>query len=447
VRRQCGSGKARGRRQAGPEGLRAGVPAPASAGRGRRVAAVLLVLLVALAAALVAPVPAAWAAKKKSSSSKTSSKPAATRSPVLTGIRHWTGPESTRLVLDLSRPTRFTTVTDTVGLTVTLKLAGAVPSPSLTSLREVGDGAVRTIRVSETPAGIDVEIAVNEIPAAEPFSVDDGGGTSPRLVLDVPRPGRAARQAEQQRVVRELSGEQVRVVVIDPGHGGEHTGAIGPQHTIEKEVCLSIARKLAARLDREPGVRAFLTRDSDYNVALRERYHQAERLQADAFVSIHANSGRRRNGRGTEVYFLSLDSASDEQAKHLAELENAADMVGGVPPAEEDLVSILFDLKQNEVLHQSAILAEAVLDEITGARQLENRGVKQAPFAVLKSPTVPSILVETAFINHPAEAKLLRDPGFQEDLAGQMARGVLRYLADAPLVARSAPSDPPGGSR
>jgi len=298
---------------------------------------------------------------------------------------------------------------------------------------------VRAIRVAETPQGIEVVVAVVELPPAEAFSLDDGGEATPRLVLDVPRPGRAARQAEQQRVVRELSSTQVRVVVIDPGHGGDHPGAVGPKRTQEKDVVLAIGRQLAARLNREPGVRAFLTRDGDYNIALRDRYRHAERLQADAFVSIHANSGRRRTGRGTEVYFLSLDSASDEQAKALAELENAADMVGGVPPAEEDLVSILFDLKQNAAIRQSASLAEAVLDEIAGSRQLENRGVKQAPFAVLKSPLVPSILVETAFINHPEEAQLLRDPDFQEQIANQMARGVLRYLETAPMVVRNAP--------
>jgi N-acetylmuramoyl-L-alanine amidase len=439
VIRKRGTEAERGRRPAAGSGRRTGVPGRVHGGWGRRAVALLAVVL---AAALVAPAPGAGATKKKSSK-----KTAATRSSVLSGIRYWTGPESTRLVLELSRPTRFTTLTDTTGLTVKVLLAGAVPSPTLALAREIDDGAVRAVRVSETPDGVVVAIEVVEMPAAEPFSLDDSGGASPRLVLDVPRPGRDARQAEQQRVVRELSGSQVRVVVIDPGHGGDHPGAIGPQRTVEKEICLAIARKLAARLNRESGVRAFLTRDGDYNIALRDRYRKAERLQADAFVSIHANSGRRRTGRGTEVYFLSLASASDEQAKQLAELENAADMVGGVPPAEEDLVSILFDLKQNEVIRQSAILAEAVLDEITGARQLENRGVKQAPFAVLKSPVVPAILVETAFINHPEEARLLRDPDFQEGLANQMARGVLRYLETAPLVVRNAETGVAGERR
>jgi N-acetylmuramoyl-L-alanine amidase len=226
------------------------------------------------------------------------------------------------------------------------------------------------------------------------------------------------------------------VIVIDPGHGGDQVGAVGPKRTIEKVVCLAIAKKLQERLNREPGVRVVLTRDSDYNVALRDRYRVAERLKADAFISIHANSSRRPSGRGTEVYFLSLESASDEQSSLLADSENAADLVGATPADQSDLVSILFDLKQNEVIRQSSSLAEDVLNQIVESSRLASRGVKQAPFAVLKSPVVPSILVETAFINHPLDAKLLRDPTFQSGLADQIARGVLKYLETAPRVPR-----------
>jgi N-acetylmuramoyl-L-alanine amidase len=179
----------------------------------------------------------------------------------------------------------------------------------------------------------------------------------------VPRPGIDARKAAQERL-RDLRASSERVVMIDPGHGGDQTGAIGPKRTIEKVICLEIAKKLQARLNQAPGVHALLTRDGDYNVALRDRYHMAERVKADAFISIHCNSGRRPTGRGTEVYFLSLESASDEQSKLLADEENAADLVGQAPSGDNDLVSILFDLKQNEVIRQSSSLAENVLDQI-----------------------------------------------------------------------------------
>src|SRR5262249_27946072 len=292
------------------------------------------------------------------------------------------------------------------------------------------------ISLSETPSGVEVTVEMLEFAPVMPLGSAGGIGQATRVVLDVPRPGVAVRRAVQDERLRQLRESASRVVVIDPGHGGDQTGAIGPGHTVEKEVCLAIAKKLAARLNQSPGVRAVLTRDADYNVGLRDRDRYAERVRADAFVSIHANAGRRPSGRGTEVYFLSLESASDEQATHLADVENAADMVGGVPGGEGDLVSILFDLRQNEVIRQSSSLAEAVLGQITERAHPENRGVKQAPVAVLKSPIVPSILVETAFINQPHEAHLLRDPSFQEEMAEEIAAGMLQYLATAPPVAR-----------
>ena len=166
-----------------------------------------------------------------------------------------------------------------------------------------------------------------------------------------------------------------------------------------------------------------LTRDGDYFIPLRERYHAAERMKADIFISIHANSTRRRgSGSGTEVYFLSLRGASDQADADLADIENAADLVGGVPPqAEDELVNILYDVKRSSALQQSQLLAETLLDHIAADRRLESRGVKQAGFVVLKSVEFPSVLVETAFINNPVEARLLARSGVPE-ADGQAAR-------------------------
>jgi len=361
--------------------------------------------------------------------------PGAARSAVLGALDAYPGPDGTRLVLQASGDVPYRTVYDEGNKTVTLILTGAVPAPDLVATRELNDGAVRRVRVTETTNGLEIAIEMVEFAHIEPAASMQGAGMASRLVIDVPRPGSAARQAAQDKAYSDLRAASERVVVIDPGHGGDQTGAIGPKRTIEKIICLEIAKKLQARLNQEPGVHAILTRDADYNVALRDRYHIAERVKADAFVSIHCNSGRRPNGRGTEVYFLSLESASDEQSKLLADEENAADLVQA-PSGDNDLTSILFDLKQNEVIHLSSALAEDVLDQIMARGGLANRGVKQAPFAVLKSPVVPSILVETAFINHPTEAKMLRDPVFQTDLANQIALGLLDYLKTAPRVTR-----------
>ena len=370
--------------------------------------------------------------------------PGASRSAVLGSIDTYPGPDGTRLVLQVSADVAFRMAYDENTKTATVILAGTVPSPSLNASRDVNDGAVNRIRVTETPNGLEVEITMAAFARVEPAASLQGSGTGSRIVIDVPRPDSSGRREAEDKAYRDLRATSERVVVIDPGHGGDQTGAIGPKRTIEKIVCLEIAKKLQARLNQAPGVRAVLTRDADYNVALRDRYHMAERVKADAFVSIHCNSGRRPNGRGTEVYFLSLESASDEQSKLLADSENAADLVGQGPSQDNDLTSILFDLKQNEVIRQSSLLAENVLDHIVERGQLENRGVKQAPFAVLKSPVVPSILVETAFINHPTEAKLLRDPNFQTELANQIALGVLDYLKTAPRISRDGNVGPSG---
>lgn len=361
--------------------------------------------------------------------------PGAARSAVLGAMDTYPGPDGTRIVLQTSADVPYRTVYDETHKTVTVILTGAVPAPGLVAVRELNDGAVRRLSVTETPNGLEIAIEMLEFAHIEPAASMQGAGMASRLVIDVPRPGSAARQAAQDKAYRDLRAASERVVVIDPGHGGDQTGAIGPKRTIEKIICLEIAKKLQVRLNQQAGVHAVLTRDGDYNVALRDRYHIAERVKADAFVSIHCNSARRVSGRGTEVYFLSLESASDEQSKLLADQENAADLVQA-PGQDGDLVSILFDLKQNEVIRQSSSLAENVLDHILERGDIQSRGVKQAPFAVLKSPVVPSILVETAFINNPTEAKLLRDPNFQTQMANQIALGVLDYLKTAPRVTR-----------
>jgi N-acetylmuramoyl-L-alanine amidase len=205
---------------------------------------------------------------------------------------------------------------------------------------------------------------------------------------------------------------------------------------LEKHVTLGVAQALAAELDNVGGIRAVLTRDGDYFIPLRDRYRVAEKVKADLFISIHANSSKRRGrGNGTEVFFLSQRGASDQADADLASLENAADLVGGVPSqAEDDLVSILYDVKRASAMQQSQLLAESLLEHVSADRRLESRGVKQAGFMVLKSVEFPSVLVEVAFINNPYEARLLRDPAFQRQMARQLAVGVQSYLERAGLT-------------
>jgi len=206
-----------------------------------------------------------------------------------------------------------------------------------------------------------------------------------------------------------------------------------------------VARALASELEQVQGVRTLLTRTGDWFIPLRDRYRIAEKAKADVFISIHCNSSRRRgSGSGSEVFFLSLRGASDQADADLADLENAADLLGGVPQnAEDDLVNILYDVKRNSALQKSQLLAESLLDEISGQR-LEARGVKQAGFVVLKSVEFPSVLVETAFINNPREARLLRDPAFQKSMARQLATGVKNYFSRAGIGVKT--DSIPGGA-
>jgi N-acetylmuramoyl-L-alanine amidase len=261
------------------------------------------------------------------------------------------------------------------------------------------------------------------------------------VVVDVTKPGGAVAQSEKlATIATKKNKERVRVVAVDAGHGGEDTGARGPRgvSVLEKNVTLAVARALVDELNRIPGVRGILTRDGDYFIPLHDRYHLAEKMKADVFVSIHANSSKRRgSGNGTEVYFLSQRGAGDQADKDLADLENAADMVGGVPPqTENELVNILYDVKRSGALQQSQLLAESVLDQIAADRQLESRGVKQAGFVVLKSVEFPSILVETAFINNPKEARLLKSKDFQNGIAKQISAGVREYFKKAGIGLR-----------
>ncbi len=340
-------------------------------------------------------------------------------------------------MLDLSASANYRLVVDSTAASFDLLLERAVRSPSL-ELPALADDAVRSVTIAEDPAGLRLRVELVEWVRPRIFGLEGDTGTAPRIVIDIERPGQAERDAAELERVAKVTASGRRIIVVDPGHGGEAVGAVGPKRTQEKTIALAIARMVEEELEKNAGISVILTRTADYDVPLRDRYRVAERYQADAFVSIHMNSARGRNGSGSEVYFLSLASASDEASKGLADIENAADKISAGPAerADDDLVGILFDLKQTEVIQQSSLLAESVLTQIEEGRNLPSRGVKQAPFAVLKSPIVPSVLVECAFINNPNEERLLRDPQFQRDMARMIARGVTSYLAKAPPVVR-----------
>jgi N-acetylmuramoyl-L-alanine amidase len=237
--------------------------------------------------------------------------------------------------------------------------------------------------------------------------------TAPRTVLALHAPG---------------EGDRDVIIAVDAGHGGVDPGAIGHGGTHEKDVTLAIARVLAARIDAEPGMRAVLTRDRDEFLDLRERIRRAKQARADMFVSVHADSIADRGIDGASVYVLSAHGATNEAARLLAERENAADLMGGVLKDEGALKPVLLDLAQNEIIGVSATAAERVVAALASVGELRKAQVQQAGFVVLKSPDIPSMLIETAYISNPADERRLRNPAQQARLADAICSGIRSFF-------------------
>lgn len=233
--------------------------------------------------------------------------------------------------------------------------------------------------------------------------------------------------------------DRLIVVAIDPGHGGEDPGATGPSGLHEKDVVLKIALQLRDRINALPNMRAMLTREADFFVPLQERVRKARRVQADLFVSIHADAFITPQARGASVFALSEGGASSAAARWMADKENAADMVGGVNVAAKDaaVLRALLDMSTSAQIRDSLKLGGEVLGQIGRVGKLHKGSVEQASFAVLKAPDIPSILVESAFISNPEEEARLRDPDYQAQLVQALAVGIHRYFAKNPPLARS----------
>jgi len=255
--------------------------------------------------------------------------------------------------------------------------------------------------------------------------------SAPELQTAKP-PSRPAQAMSQDRVDRLI------VVALDPGHGGEDPGAVGPSGLMEKDVVLAVALQLRDRLNGVPNMRVMMTRDADFFVPLQSRVHKARRVQADLFVSIHADAFLTPKARGASVFALSEGGASSAAARWMANRENAADVVGGVNVAVKDagVLRALLDMSTAAQIRDSLKLGDEVLGQIGRVGQLHKHRVEQAGFAVLKAPDVPSILVETAFISNPQEEAKLRDPEFQRELVEALATGITRYFAKNPPLSR-----------
>jgi len=304
--------------------------------------------------------------------------------------------------------------------------------------------------VAATPAPAVVAVVpptpAPAVVAGAPASPTRSSPPAPSLsALPPPAPGALAASPSPETVAgaaprKGASAASRRITIaIDPGHGGEDPGAIGRRGTYEKNVTLAIARRLKSILDAEPGMRAMLTRDDDYFVPLRARVQKARRVQADLFISIHADAFREANARGSSVFALSEHGATSAAARWLAQKENESDLIGGVNLDARDpvLARTLLDLSQTAQINDSLKVGRQVLQGIATQNTLHKATVEQAGFAVLKAPDIPSILVETAFISNPDEERMLRDERHQQRFAEAIANGIRKYFARNPPLARA----------
>jgi len=396
--------------------------------------------------------------------------------PQVRAVRFWPGPESTRLTLETESAVGFQVFSLSEPLRLVIDLPGHVTGGALDQLAAripANDPLVARARAAQfKPDVVRIVLDLRQPVSSRVFAVPPAGDYGHRVVVDLtpeapaapaasepgqmpaePAPPQAGAPAAPPAIgppppparglppVRALADprfDRLVTIAIDAGHGGEDPGARGPSGLIEKEVTLAIARRLKTLVDAEPGLRGVLVREGDYFIPLQGRTARARALQADLFVSIHADAFIKPDAAGSSVFVLSENGASSAAARWLAKRENDADLIGGVRLDQKDvhLARTLLDLSQTASIQDSIKLASHVLGELGQMNRLHKSAVEQAGFAVLKSPDIPSILVETAFITNPVEERKLAEPAHQEQLARAILAGIKRYLSENPALAR-----------
>ena len=355
-------------------------------------------------------------------------------SSAIEDVRLWRAPDHTRVVLDLSEAVEYSLLELKSPDRLVVDLTNTTLSQPLAALPIEGTPIAR-IR-SGVRGGSDIRLVFDLSEAVQPktFSLAPNERTGHRLVIDLFDHQTEVVETETVRSIEDLAEQRDIIVAVDAGHGGEDPGALGPGGLQEKRVVLSIAEKVRARLNQLNGFRAVLIRDGDYYVSLKGRRDLAREHQADLFVSIHADAFRLPSANGASVYALSTRGASSTAAQYLADRENAADLIGGVSLSDKDdvLAGVLTDLSMTATLDASLQIGAEVLEYVDDVARLHKNQVEQAGFAVLKSPDIPSILVETGFISNPGEARKLATAEYQDRMASAIERGVQRYFLAHP---------------
>ncbi|BBO21567.1 MAG: N-acetylmuramoyl-L-alanine amidase [Rhodocyclaceae bacterium] len=386
--------------------------------------------------------------------------PAGQAATNILAVRIWPARDYTRVTLEYREPIAFTHQIVKNPERLVVDLEGVEFNSVLQSLPgkiSETDPYIRLIRAGRNRPGV-VRLVIELKAEIQPqvFMLRPVGEYGHRLVLDLyptvaedpllallekleaqPEKGPAKAPAKETGPQPEIT--RMVTIVLDPGHGGEDPGAIGRGGSYEKHVTLEVARRLKAKIDAEPNMRSMLTRDGDFFIPLHQRVQKARRVQADLFVSVHADAFIKPTARGSSVFVLSENGASSSAARWLAQRENAADLIGGVNLDVKDphLARTLLDLSQTATLNDSLKLGKSVLGELGGVNTLHKGQVEQAGFAVLKAPDIPSILIETAFISNPDEERRLNDEAYQEKMAEAILKGIKGYFAKNPPLAKS----------
>jgi N-acetylmuramoyl-L-alanine amidase len=344
----------------------------------------------------------------------------------ISNFRHWTAPDHTRIVLDVDDVPDYTIKEYENLLTLTLKDSSLDKTirPSLV----INQPGIKKIFFHQTKDGnVKIEFILDKHQKVEVFKLKKFQDKPDRIVVDII----LEEVHPELKTKKEITAiKKKKIIIIDPGHGGEDPGAVGKKKTYEKNVVLSISRELQKSINKMPGYRAVLTRDSDYYVSFKKRLQKARDLSASLFISVHADAARNRSAKGTSVYCLSTGAASNEAAKLLAKNENLSDILGGVPDSEGNNESnqIIMNMFQTNTINLSKIYAGTLIKHLGAVNSLKYKIVQEAPFRVLKLPDIPAVLIETAFISNPQEENLLKKNSFQKTLATAISSSIREYL-------------------
>jgi N-acetylmuramoyl-L-alanine amidase len=351
----------------------------------------------------------------------------------ITDIRFWSAPDRTRVVLDLTEPVQYEGIPQENPPLLNLELKGSLQ----TSKREVSvnDFSLSKITLSEQKKGkVEIVFFQTKPLNANIFLLKPFEDKPYRLVIDLVDISLEKKEQEERQRQKEVKPRGMKTVVIDPGHGGEDPGAVGPRKTMEKDVVLKIGEKVLSYVSQNREIKAFLTRKGDYFIPLEDRVKMAREYGADLFLSLHADGSFNPQARGSSVYCLSLSGATDQAAKVLADKENLSNILGGAfsRPTDlsknHDLNQILLDLKLNDTMRESFRFAELILSNVRAINPVKFPSYRQANFVVLRAPEIPSVLTETAFITNREDERLLNRDDFQEKLGRTLAATIKRFF-------------------